>query len=227
MFRNALRKYPNMALFGTREVFGEEEEPQKDGKMFKKLVLGDFKWLTFADVDQKVDRISKGIMALGVRPRQNVVILAETRLEWMIAAQACFRANIPVVTVYATLGEEGIIHAVNETEVTHVITSQDLLAKLKNCLPKMPAVNTIIYMETYKPQTTEFPETLNLVSFSQMEKMGEHGDPGLTGETPTPDDIAIIMYTSGSTGTPKGVMITHKNVINTACGFAAICPEVL
>ena len=49
-------------------------------------------------------------MALGLRPRQNVVILAETRQEWMVTAQACLRLNIPVVTLYATLGEEGIVH---------------------------------------------------------------------------------------------------------------------
>ena len=33
--------------------------------------------------------------------------------------------------------------------------------------------------------------------------------------SPTCDDIAIIMYTSGSTGTPKGVVLTHKNLIAT------------
>ncbi|QQP56922.1 Longchainfattyacid-CoA ligase 3-like, partial [Caligus rogercresseyi] len=31
--------------------------------------------------------------------------------------------------------------------------------------------------------------------------------------SPTPSDIAIIMYTSGSTGTPKGVLISHKNAL--------------
>ena len=47
-------------------------------------------------------------------------------------SQACFRNNFPVVTVYATLGEEGIEHALNETDVTHVITSATLLnTKLK------------------------------------------------------------------------------------------------
>ncbi len=32
---------------------------------------------------------------------------------------------------------------------------------------------------------------------------------------PTPDDVAIVMYTSGSTGTPKGVVLTHKNLVAT------------
>ena len=37
--------------------------------------------------------------------------------------------RVAVVTLYATLGQEAIIHGINETAVTHVITSQDLLSK--------------------------------------------------------------------------------------------------
>ena len=36
-----------------------------------------------------------------------------------------------VVTLYATLGDEAIVHGINEAEVTHVITSSELLPKFK------------------------------------------------------------------------------------------------
>lgn len=47
-----------------------------------------------------------------------------------------------------------------------------------------------------------------------------------SGDTPGPEDTAIIMYTSGSTGKPKGVMITQANIIGTARGFQTMVPEV-
>lgn len=71
--------------------------------------------MTYREFDRKVDLVGRGLMSLGVRPRQNVCILAETRMEWMLTAQACLRINIPVVTLYATLGEDGIIHGTSES----------------------------------------------------------------------------------------------------------------
>lgn len=65
----------------------------------------------------------------------------------MIAAQAAFKNSVPLVTIYATLGEEAIAHAINETEVSVVITSFALLPKFKKILNLTPNVKTIIYME--------------------------------------------------------------------------------
>lgn len=52
-----------------------------------------------------------------------------------------------VVTLYATLGEDAIAHGLNETEVSIVITTHELLPKIKNILDQTPKVRTVIYME--------------------------------------------------------------------------------
>lgn len=51
----------------------------------------------------------------------------DTRAEWTIAAQGAFTQNIVVMTVYANLGEEALLHGLNQAECSHMVTSGDLL----------------------------------------------------------------------------------------------------
>lgn len=141
--------------------------------------MGEYMWLTFKDVDRTAASFGKGLRTLGQKAKQPVVIFAETRAEWMIAAHACFKQNIPVVTIYATLGEEAIAHGINETEVSMVITSHDLLSKFHNILPNTPKVKTIVYMEDQlkKTDTSGF-DGIQIIPFKEVISRGAASDIG-------------------------------------------------
>ena len=57
--------------------------------------MGDYHWLTYSELHDKVGALGRGLLALGQKPKENILIFAETRAEWMITAQACFRYNFP------------------------------------------------------------------------------------------------------------------------------------
>lgn len=57
--------------------------------------MGEYKWKTFTDVNELATNFGRGLRELGNRPKENVVIFAETRAEWMIAAQGLFKQSIP------------------------------------------------------------------------------------------------------------------------------------
>ena len=80
-----------------------------------------------------------------------------------------------MVTIYATLGEEAIAHGINETEVSVVITSHDLLPKLKNIMHLTPKVKTIIYMEDQlsATDTSGLPDDVKVHAFQDVVKKGE------------------------------------------------------
>ena len=79
--------------------------------------LGEYSWLTYTEVDKMACNFGRGLRSVGHKSKENIVIFAETRKEWLIAAMGCFKQNIPLCTLYATLGDEAIIHGINETEV--------------------------------------------------------------------------------------------------------------
>ena len=95
-------------------------------------------------MDSEAENFGRGMRELGLRAKDNVVLFAETRAEWLIAANGCMKQNMTLVTLYATLGDDALIHGINETEVTCIITSQDLLPKFKNILPATPLVTILV-----------------------------------------------------------------------------------
>ena len=100
--RRACRKYPNNKCLGTRELLAEEDEMQPNGRVFKKVILGKYIWLTYTQVAEKLKKFGSGLQAIGHQQRQNIVIFAETKAEWIIAAQACFTYNYPGEDCYLT-----------------------------------------------------------------------------------------------------------------------------
>ena len=93
--REACKKYPNNKCLGTRELIAEEDEIQPNGRVFKKVILGKYIWLTYKQTAEKIKHFGSGLVVIGQQPKKNIIIFAETKAEWFIAAQSCFLYNFP------------------------------------------------------------------------------------------------------------------------------------
>ena len=191
--------YQSYVALANELIIAELDEVQPNGKMFKKYQLGDYRWISFEDMHSSANYFGRGLRNLGLAPRQNLCIFADTRAEWMIAAQAAFKQAFPVATLYTNLGEEAVVHGLNQTQVksqkvtkksptralgpyfknslfqaTHVITSHELLPKFKNILTQTPSVTTVVYFEHQikSTNTVGFPENVVIVPFYDVVHMG-------------------------------------------------------
>ncbi|XP_057712620.1 long-chain-fatty-acid--CoA ligase 3b isoform X1 [Corythoichthys intestinalis] len=228
VFEYAAKRFPQRDCLGTREVLSEEDELQPNGKVFKKVILGNYNWLSYDETYQAARMFGSGLAALGQKPLCNIAIFCETRAEWIVAAQACFMYNFPLVTLYATLGPMAIAHGLNETEVTHIITSKDLLqSRLKAILCDVPSLKFVIVVDKKLSSWQDIPRGITVHSMAAVKEMGSRPESLVTGRRqPQSSDIAVIMYTSGSTGIPKGVMISHGNIIAGITGMAERIPNL-
>ena len=206
---------------GHRQVISEEEAldgngkvKRIDGRSLKKYRLDDYKWMTYQQANDFTTALAHELISTGVTPQSKVLIISETRYEWMLSAQAVVRTGASIVTLFSNLGLNGVHHGISETQVETVITSIDCMNLLGRALEKGGHnVKRIIYFDGYKAPTLELLENYVITSLSEMERNGRRRmASGQIGElfSATPEHPMLIMYTSGTTGTPKAALLNHR-----------------
>ncbi|XVE72579.1 hypothetical protein DITRI_Ditri11bG0049600 [Diplodiscus trichospermus] len=226
LFEQCCKKYSQDRFFGTRKLIKKDFVTGSDGRKFDKLHLGDYEWQTYGQVYHRVCNFASGLVKFGHNIDTHAAIFSETRAEWQIAFQGCMRQNITVVTIYASLGEDALIHSLNETQVSTLICDSKQLKKLAAISSSLKTITNIIYFEddgtANISSVTGSMSDWKVSSFHEVEKLGERAPVPPT--LPSKDGVAVIMYTSGSTGLPKGVMITHGNIVATVAAVMTVIP---
>lgn len=177
-------------------------------KMFSSKINGEWQGVSTKEFLDETMQISKGLIALGVQPNENVAIVSNTRYEWNVMDIGIQQVAATVVPFYPNISEKDYKYIFNDAEIkTCVIADKELFDKISSIKGEVKTLENIFTME----------EVQGASHWSELKKMGESIDEKEVHERmkiPQYEDLATIIYTSGTTGNPKGVMLSHKNILS-------------
>lgn len=199
-FETLGKKHGKRRCLGSRQVLQiEAPEAGKAAAMAKRKLADDYSWMSYEDVDRKMTNIMRGLSCHGIKAGDKVLLALETRAEWTMTAMSVIRMGSTLCTIYSTSGIDGIIHVVNETSCTHVVTNQKICQTILNVANQMASLKEVIVVEDQLvSMDVVSKDGIEVVTLGQVEKDGK-----------------IAAFDSESNGEKKGYNINgNTHVIN-------------
>ncbi|MDR2442008.1 MAG: AMP-binding protein [Deltaproteobacteria bacterium] len=184
---------------------------------------------TWGALNDEVDRLARGLLALGVKKNDRLAIWATNVPQWLTVLYASAKIGAILITVNTHYRKSEIEYLLKQSEAnylfmmdsfrgfSYVNAINEIAPELASLKPQqsrlnskeLPHLKTIVYLgdQTPPPGMLAYDAVLDLgakVEQSELKKISQSLEV---------DDIINMQYTSGTTGFPKGVMLTHQNIV--------------
>lgn len=173
---------------------------------------GEWKATSTQEYINKANRISRGLIKLGVQPNDKVAIISLTnRTEWNICDIGILQTGAQDVPIYPTISKEDYAYILNHSQSVYCFVSCEfVLEKINKIKDQVPSLKGVFCFDSIEgcdhwSNVLELGEDVSIQEEVEMRKSNINEL-----------DLATIIYTSGTTGRPKGVMLSHKNIVSNA-----------
>jgi benzoate-CoA ligase len=161
--------------------------------------------LSYGELDERVRRAAAGLLGLGLRREERVLLLMHDGIDFPAAFLGALYAGIVPVPVNTLLTPDDYAYVLQHCRAQAAVVSAALwptaraaLAQARRTVPVLAAGS-----EPAPQGTRAFADVL------AAPPLAEAADTGA-------DEMAFWLYSSGSTGRPKGTVHTHANLRWTA-----------
>ncbi len=178
------------------------------------------KWKTYStdETIEMVNKVSRGLIGIGVKPGEMVGIISLSRPEWHFADVGIIQTGAICVPMYPTISPNEFEYIFNHAEIKVVFVGDkkiyDKIVQIKDKVPSLQAIYTFDEIGG-ADHLTDLIKAGNNVTQQQVEDRKS---------AVNEKDLATIIYTSGTTGSPKGVMLSHYNILSNLHATSSVLP---
>ena len=175
-------------------------------KAYGHKVDGQWQYRSTAEMVALVNRLSAGLLGLGLKPGDKVAtVVHKTLPDWVALDFALLQIGVLNVPMYPTISAREYNYILNESEAQYcVVGEEDLYDKVRQAKATASGLKEIFtffrHPEARSWETLMAPADADLSEVARLK------------QNIRLDDLATLIYTSGTTGNPKGVMLTHRNI---------------
>jgi acyl-CoA synthetase (AMP-forming)/AMP-acid ligase II len=178
------------------------------------LICGD-EQLTYAELEEKANRLAHYLIAHGVRKDDKVGLYCRNRIEIVIAMLGIIKAGAILVNVNFRYVEGELRYLFENSDMVALVHERQYSDRVANVLPNTPNVKTVLVVEDGSNgdyQRYGGVEFYSAIADSSPERDFDE----LLGERSA--DAIYLLYTGGTTGFPKGVMWRHEDIYRVLFG---------
>ncbi|QYK69501.1 D-alanine--D-alanyl carrier protein ligase [Paenibacillus sp. S02] len=184
--------------------------------------------LTYAELNERANRLAATLRASGIGRESIVGILAERSVAVLVAVLAVWKAGGAYVPLDPDYPAERVRFMLEDSGAKVMLTQTALRERAEAWLGEEElALAAVLYLDdeaSYSEERANAPIVSGMVS-GKLTDAVDDGDKSQQNvgtdsfHEARPEDLAYVIYTSGTTGKPKGVMIEHRSLVNTAAGY--------
>lgn len=183
--------------------------------------------LTYRQFGDLVDRLARGLIALGLRKGEKVALWATNIPYWVALQFATAKIGAILLTVNTHYRSAELAYLLEQSQAENLFLIDgyqdiDYLQVVSDLLPELKSD------PRGHLKSKAFPHLKRVFFLGPEKHRGMYSIPevlALSGVTPKAaylerqssldcNDVVNMQYTSGTTGFPKGVMLTHRNIVN-------------
>jgi acyl-CoA synthetase (AMP-forming)/AMP-acid ligase II len=174
------------------------------------FVVGDVR-RTFAELEERGNRLAHHLQAAGVQQGDHVGIYAYNGVEWVETMVALYKIRAVPVNINYRYVENELLYLCQNADLVAIVIQREFAPRLAAIRAELPTLRHVIVADDGSGAD------LGDLDHVDYEEAVASGAPERDFGPRSGDDIHII-YTGGTTGMPKGVMWRQEDIFFALCG---------